>query len=72
MDPASIIADAMLVLKIGNLAIQAFQDAQPFINSAAQILSGTALTAQQRADMLAQESALTAQLNADSIPADQP
>lgn len=62
----------MLVLNIGNLAIKAFQDAMPFVTMAQQILSGTAMTADQRAAMLAQEATLTAALNADNIPADQP
>ena len=72
MDPASIIAEAMSVLQIGQLAVTALQDATPFIAMAQQILTGTAMTAAQRATMLDQEAALTAQLDAASIPGDQP
>ena len=72
MDPATIIAEALQVLNIGQLAITALQDATPYITWAAQILGGVALTDTQRQTMLAGEAALTAQLNAPSIPADQP
>lgn len=62
----------MSVLQIGQLAVTALQDAQPFIAMAQQILGGTAMTAAQRATMLDQEAALTAQLNAASVAGDQP
>lgn len=72
MDPASIIADATAILNIANLAVQAAQDATPFIESAISVLQGNALTDAQRQANIAQEATLRAQLDAPSIPADQP
>ena len=65
MNLAVIIADAMQILNIGQLAIKALQDAQPFIDMAKQILEGNAMTSAQRAAALQQEAALTAALDAD-------
>lgn len=72
MDIATIIADAMQVLNIGQLIIRMGQDATPFIQQAISVLQGNALTDSQRALMIQQETVLTAQLDAQSIPADQP
>lgn len=73
MDPATILADVTSVLSVANLAIQAAQDVTPFVEQAWELITtGGTLTDAQRATLVAQEAALTAQLAAPSIPADQP
>lgn len=73
MDPATILADVTAILSVGNLAVQAAEDAAPYVIQAWNLVTtGTALSAADRATLVAQEAALTAQLNAASIPADQP
>jgi hypothetical protein len=72
MDLSIIVADAGYVVQIAQLAIQAGEDIVPFVEMAYQILvNKTALTDAQRAELVAQETALRAQLNASNIPADQ-
>lgn len=70
MNPATILATATSILGIANLAIQTATDAAPFFEAAASVLMGTALTDAQRADLLTQETALRAQLDAASIQSD--
>lgn len=73
MDPVTIDADVQAIIGIAYLAIQVGEDAAPYITQAYQILfQGATLTADQRAALVAQEQALTAQLNAPSIAADAP
>lgn len=73
MDFATIIADAMSVLNIGQVVVNLAMDAAPYVEKAASILkTGTPLTDAERTDLATQEAALRAQLNAPSIPADQP
>lgn len=72
MDPASILAEATSILGLANLAIQTANDAAPYFEAAVGVLQGTALTDQQRADLVAREAAMRAQLDAQSIPADAP
>jgi hypothetical protein len=71
MNFATVIADALSVLNIGQLAVSLAMDATPFVEQAASILqTGTALTDAQRAALATQEATLRAQLNAASIQAD--
>jgi hypothetical protein len=71
MDFATIIADAMSVLQLGQIAVSVAQDAAPFVAQATSILqTGTALTDAERAALATQEASLRAMLNAQSIPAD--
>lgn len=73
MDFAAIIADAMAVLNVGSLAVQVVGDATPYIEKAISILNGSVtLSDADRAALQTSEAALRAQLNAPSIPADQP
>lgn len=71
MDLTVIVADATAALALAQLAISVGKSATPFITTAYNVLvNKTALTDQQRADMLTQETALRAELNTPSIPAD--
>jgi len=71
MDIATIIAQAASVAKLAQLAIQAANDAVPFVKLLYQLLAeGKELTAEQRAFLKTQENALRAGLNEDRIPAD--
>lgn len=73
MDLALIVQDAGYAVTLAQLALQAAQDATPFVEAAYQLLvQKTALTAVQRQSLQDSEAALRAQLNAPSIPADQP
>lgn len=73
MNPIAILADVQAVIGVANIAIQVGEDAVPYITQAYDILfNGATLTADQRAALVAQEQALTAQLNAPSIAADAP
>jgi hypothetical protein len=67
------IADAIAILNVASQAIAVAADAAPFVEQAIGVLqSKTALSADARAALMANEAALVAQLNADSIPADEP
>lgn len=71
MDAATILADAQIVISLGKLAIEVGEDAAPFVVRAYNIVvKGETLTDQERADMLAKEGALRAQLQAP-LPADE-
>lgn len=73
MDPATILADVTVALNIGNLLLNAGEQAIPWFVQAYQIATGaTVLTAAQRQANLAAEAQLTSELNTPSIPADQP
>lgn len=73
MDLALIVADAGYAVSLAKLAIQAAQDAGPFIQAAYQLLvEKTALTDAQRTSLQDSEAALRAALDVPNIPADQP
>jgi hypothetical protein len=69
MDPATILADAQIVLALGKLAIQVGEDAAPFIETAYDIIfNKRTLTDDERAAMLAREASLRATLQAPLPP----
>lgn len=71
MDPATLLADAQIVIAIGKLAIEVGEDSAPFLIKAYNIIvNGQTLSDQERADMLAQEAALRARLQAP-LPTDE-
>lgn len=70
MDPATIIADAQIVVSLAKLAIQIGADAAPYIQRAYGILfENQTLTADERASMATQETAWRADIDA-AIAAD--
>lgn len=72
MDAESILADVMVALNIGNMLLNTVEQAVPWFVQAYQIGSGAlVLSDAQRAANLAAESALTARLDAPSLPQDQ-
>lgn len=64
MDLATIIADIKLAVSAAQAAYQLGKDAGPFITAAADIIGGKALTPEQRAEMLENETALRNRLQA--------
>lgn len=65
MDPASIIADAQIVISLAKLAYQVGHDALPYIERAYNLLfNSQSLTDQERTDMAAQEAAWRADIDA--------
>lgn len=65
MDPATILADVQIVISLAKLAVQLGQDAAPYIQRAYSIVfDNTALTAQERTDMAAQETQWRADIDA--------
>lgn len=73
MDAVTILADVTAVLQVGNLLVQTGAEAAPYLIQAYDIAIGkTTLTAAQRAALDAQIASLSAQLDAPSLPADQP
>lgn len=72
MDPATILADVTVALNIGNLLLNTVEQAVPWFVQAYQIATGAlVLTDAQRQANIAVEAALTARLNAPSLPQDQ-
>lgn len=65
MDLATILADAKIVVSLGTLALQVGEDAAPFLKDAYDILfSKKTLTDAERTALIAQETAMTAKIEA--------
>lgn len=72
MDPATIAADVAWLVTILNDVVTAYEDAKPFIVALYNLtVKNQPLSDADRAALQTQETALRAQLNAPSIPADQ-
>lgn len=71
MELSAVVADAGYVLSLAQIAITTASNAAPFVETAYNLLVNKAtLTDAQRATLLTQETALRAQLDATTIPAD--
>lgn len=70
MDAATILADVQLALSLGNMAIQLGENSAPFLINAYNIaFNNKVLTDDERADMVAKETAYRARVDA-AIAAD--